>query len=181
MMVPIFWSKLVEIISLSKSGRSLAKIMLVSQVFFICAGCISAGKLHDVYSSVKSTFLPIQELRSVTITTTGDMNESSPVALDLLLVFSDDAKKILEDLTANQWFTQKQDILNQFRKEIQISSWEMIPSQRLSNLELQKSNDNYICAIIFANYNNSFTNRRSISDVKEMTIVMKRNSFILNY
>jgi len=92
-MVPIFWLKLVEIIFLSKSGRSLAKIILVSHVFFICAGCVSAGKLHDLYSSVKSTLLPIQELRTVTITTTADMNESSPFALDLLLVYSDEAKK----------------------------------------------------------------------------------------
>jgi type VI secretion system protein len=154
-------------------------ISLILIAVFILSGCVSAGKLSQIYDGAMGFILPQKQLKEVTLTSTPDLNDTSPVAVDIVSVSSDEITRMLESLTASQWFNQRDQIKQQFNDNIAISSWEIVPSQRIDAQQLPLISKPYVNTFIFVNYNNQSTNRGFIKDAEYITIVLKRNNFVI--
>ena len=150
-------------------------------LILVCAsaGCVSGARWSQIYDSAVGVLLPQKQLKEVTLTSTPDLNDTSPVAVDIVSVSSDEIAKVLESFTASQWFVQREQIKQQFNGNISIASWEIVPSQRIESQELPLISKPYVTTFIFVNYNNQSTNRVLIKDTEYITLVLKRNNFVI--
>lgn len=146
---------------------------------FAFSGCVSGAKLSQIYDGAVGILLPQKQLKEVTLTSTPDLNDNSPVAVDIVSISSDEISRALEGLTASQWFNQRDQIKQQFNDNIVISSWEIVPSQRIGGQQLPLISKPYVNTFVFVNYNNQSTNRTMIKDTEYITIVLKRNNFVI--
>lgn len=80
-------------------------------------------------------------------------NDNSPVAVDLLLVHDEERLKSLLALSARDWFAKREQIHrdNPEAPGFEVWSWEWVPGQTISELELPLNPD-AVGGILFANY-----------------------------
>jgi type VI secretion system protein len=109
-------------------------------------------------SSTRSMFggrLPFQ------VTVDPDANENSAVAVDLVVVY--DAKLVdkLLELSASAWFLQKNQLVKDHPRQIDIHKWEWVPGQSVKGKSVTyESGAKKI--VLFANYVTEGEHRRVI-------------------
>lgn len=90
--------------------------------------------------------------REFTFIAAADMNRNSPVAVDVVLISSQDALEKTLALTAAQWRASRTDLVATFPRGIRYRSWEIVPGQTLSTDKKAFAGPRVIAALIFANY-----------------------------
>lgn len=124
---------------------------------------------------------PSVVVRSVELQVAERANENTPIAVDLVYVSSsqtlqDDVAK----MTAEDWFTRKDQVARDFRGELDVMSFEPVPGQTIARKRLAspKVDD---AAFLFARYRTAGSHRyRLTGDDTNITIVLGRDDFAVS-
>jgi type VI secretion system protein len=91
-------------------------------------------------------------VRWIEIRVAAGINENSPVALDLVHLSAN--RTLTEEvakMTAEDWFGRKAQLRRDFRDEVDVRSWEVVPGQLLPRTWLERPQVNR-AAFLFARY-----------------------------
>lgn len=154
-------------------------LLLFTASLGLISGCMSASKLGNIFDAAKGFVLPEKQLEEITLSTTEDMNDQAPVAVDAVTVGSEEAVNVIGGLTASQWFSQRDSIKTLYGSDILISSWEITPSSRIEKQKIPKLTNPFVSTFIFVNYDNNSIKGYAVKDLSEITIILKRNNFLI--
>lgn len=99
-------------------GKCIIHSLMLS--FFLLSGC--EGRFFSA---------PLPEVQKLTLIATEDANNRSPIAVDVVLTRNKTVLTVLSQLSARDYFTQRKQLLRDYPHDIQISSWEVVPGQRM--------------------------------------------------
>ena len=88
----------------------------------------------------------------MTLVAAPDVNQNSPLALDLVFVRDPAALEKLLTMPAAKWFTSKDEILRTYPNALTIKSWELVPQQVLQLSEEALGSPRVTGMVLFANY-----------------------------
>ncbi|SOE91659.1 type VI secretion system protein [Burkholderia sp. D7] len=88
----------------------------------------------------------------VTFVASDDMNNNSPLAVDVVLVSDDAMLARLAELPASKWFAGRADLLSTFPKSLRYRGWELVPGQRVDLPDDAFTGPRVVAAFVFANY-----------------------------
>lgn len=88
----------------------------------------------------------------MTLVAAPDVNQNSPLALDLVFVRDPAALEKLLTMPAAKWFTSKDEILRTYPNAITIKSWELVPQQVLQLSEEALGSPRVTGMVLFADY-----------------------------
>ncbi len=116
------------------------KMALPRQVFFSSIVCCSF-----VLSGCSAVMKPVRSASHTTgginlnVTLDPEVNDNSPVAVDVVLVSDKSVLKELSALTAQAWFGKRTTLLRMHPSEIHVSSWEWVPGQEVATLKIPRT------------------------------------------
>ncbi|WP_408433015.1 hypothetical protein [Paraburkholderia fungorum] len=114
----------------------------------------------------------------VTLVASDDVNNNSPVAIDVVLVSDDVMLARLADLPASKWFAGRADLLSTFPASLRYRSWEVVPGQRLDLPADAFAGPRVVAAFVFANYPDPGAHRVRIQKFSGRLVVqLDSNSF----
>ncbi|MCY0386971.1 hypothetical protein OVY01_06935 [Robbsia sp. Bb-Pol-6] len=120
--------------------------------------------------------------RDFTFIAAADMNRNSPVAVDVVLISSQDALEKTMALTAAQWFASRTDLGATFPHDIRYRSWEIVPGQTLSADKKAFAGSRVIAALVFANYDAPGAHRIRVDKLNGRVVAtMTTTGFTLTY
>ena len=127
------------------------KMALPKQVLFhgILCCCVLSG-CSAVMKPVRSVSHTTGEI-SLNITIDPEVNDNSPIAVDVVVVSDKSTLKELSALTAQAWFEKRKTLLRMQPSDIHLSSWEWVPGQEVATLKIPHTgiSDG---VLLFANY-----------------------------
>lgn len=85
------------------------------------------------------------------VTIAADANNNSPVIFSVVLPRNKTAIKKLLELTAKQWFAQREQILRDYRTDLDEAYYEFVPGQQVPEL-LPRGGRGRLQGILFVNY-----------------------------
>lgn len=112
-----------------------------------------AGAALLLWASVGCT-----HTQHVKVTISTDANNNSPVIFSVVLPRSQGAMKKLLDLTAKQWFAQREQLLRDYRGDLTETYYEFVPGQSVPELT-QKVGRSVHQGILFVNYQTAGAHR----------------------
>lgn len=88
---------------------------------------------------------------NLNVTVDPEVNDNSPVAVDVVLVSDKTTLKELSALTAQAWFEKRKTLVRMHPSEIHVTSWEWVPGQEIASLKVPGTGiaDG---VLLFANY-----------------------------
>ncbi|HEX3635322.1 MAG TPA: hypothetical protein VHV99_07515 [Paraburkholderia sp.] len=98
----------------------------------------------------------------VTLVADDDVNNNSPVAVDVVFVTDDAMLARIAELPASKWFASRADLANTFPKSLQYKSWELVPGQRIEVSGDSFGRPRVEAAFLFANYTEPGAHRMRI-------------------
>ena len=88
----------------------------------------------------------------VTLSASDDVNNNSPIAVDVVLVTDDTLVARLAELPAGKWFSARDDLANTYPDGLRYRSWELVPGQQLTIPGTTFQGPRVAGAFVFANY-----------------------------
>jgi type VI secretion system protein len=79
-------------------------------------------------------------------------NDDSPIALDLVLAFSDPTFNRVMATPAEDWFAKRGDYLQAYGNDVRVLSWEVVPGQTVQNVVLPPDFGRAQGGVFFARY-----------------------------
>jgi type VI secretion system protein len=95
-----------------------------------------------IFSGCSAVMKPVRTVSHTTgdinlnVTIEPEVNDDSPIAVDVVVISDKDTLKQISSLTAQAWFQKRDTLLRMYPSKIQISSWEWIPDQKISRLKI---------------------------------------------
>lgn len=112
----------------------------------------------------------------VTLAASDDVNNNSPVAVDVVLVTDDAMLQRVAELPASKWFAGRADLASTFPKSIRYRSWEVVPGQRLEVSGDTFDGPRVAAAFVFANYPGPGAHRVRIEQFSGRMVVQLDNT-----
>lgn len=88
----------------------------------------------------------------MTVVAAPDMNQNSPLALDLVFVRDTAALEKLLTMSASKWFSSKDELMKTYPNAMTIKSWELVPQQVLQLSEEALGSPRVAGMVLFADY-----------------------------
>jgi type VI secretion system protein len=135
------------IMIIPQKKMALPRQVLLSSI--VCCSFVLAG-CSAVMKPVRSASHTTGEIR-LHVTLDPEVNDNSPLAVDVVLVSDKTVLKELSALTAQTWFEKRTTLLRMHASEIHVTSWEWIPGQEVATLKVPRTGiaDG---VLLFANY-----------------------------
>jgi type VI secretion system protein len=95
---------------------------------------------------------PSISTRAVAFSVDPEVNQRSPVPVELVVVYDNEVLPILLELTARQWFLSRQQLLLDHPRAIRSQLWELVPGQQLPMQRLPVPRDGAVAAFVYADY-----------------------------
>jgi type VI secretion system protein len=123
------------------------KQVLVSNILFCSFALYGCSAIMKPVRTASHTTGDIH----LNVTVVPEVNDNSPIAVDVVVVNDKDTLKLLSSFTAQVWFHKRDSFLRMHPSKIQISSWEWVPGQEVASLMIPRTGiaDG---VILFANY-----------------------------
>lgn len=116
---------------------------------------------------------------AVRVTVAPDLNELSPVAVELLVVYDKKLLATLQQMTAEQWFQQRDQLLQQYsqaRHELDHWKWEWVPGQVVPQ-QVCKYGIGARGALVFADYFSPGDHRASVDPFRPLLLNLGADGF----
>ena len=117
-------------------------------------------------------------VRRIEIRVAEGINENSPVALDLVHLSGN--RTLIEEvakMTAEDWFGRKAQLRRDFRDEVDVRSWEVVPGQLLPRTWLDRPQVNR-AAFLFARYRAPGPHRYRLTENEtDILVVLEASGF----
>jgi type VI secretion system protein len=88
----------------------------------------------------------------VTLSASDDVNNNSPIAVDVVFIMDETLVAKLADLPAAKWFAARTDLVNTYPEGLRYRSWEVVPGQQLVIPGETLEGPRVAAAFVFANY-----------------------------
>ena len=134
-------TQLAGIARLARLARRLRFALLTACVMGLVSGCAMFGGKGDKVS-----------WDHLSLVAADDVNNNSPVAVDVVFVTDDTLLARVAELPASKWFAARADLASTFPKSVQYRSWELVPGQRINVPGDVFGRPRVLAAFLFANY-----------------------------
>ncbi|MFM0556801.1 hypothetical protein P0D69_38410 [Paraburkholderia sediminicola] len=134
-------AKFAWLAGIPRIARRLRLALLACCVMGLVSGCAMFGGKGDKVSWDR-----------LTLVATDDVNNNSPVAVDVVFVTDDALLARVAELPASKWFAARADLASTFPKSVQYKSWELVPGQRIDVPSDVFGRPRVLAAFLFANY-----------------------------
>lgn len=149
---------------MSRIARRLRFALLACCVLGLVSGCAMFGGKGDKVSWDR-----------LSLVATDDVNNNSPVAVDVVFVTDDALLAKVADLPASKWFAARADLASTFPKSVQYRSWELVPGQRIDVPSDVFGRPRVLAAFLFANYADPGAHRARIEPLSGAIVVQLDN------
>ncbi len=105
------------------------------------------------------------------------LNEDSPVTVNVVVLYDEKLLKMLAKYTADQYFKKLEQIKRDAGKNMDIFQWEIVPGQTLGPQPVKPNHVTGVGILVFARYSTSGDHRQAIGDDREVTIQMGEKDF----
>lgn len=114
----------------------------------------------------------------VTVHIAADANQNSPIAVDLLVVYDEKLMARLLQMTAREWFAQRDQIRRDFKdgEGFDAWAWEWIPGQKIPVQELPLK-PAALGALVFSDYDSPGTHRSRIDPFLDIILSLNETGF----
>jgi len=132
--------------------------LVMAWVLGSTSGCAMVGELANVVASSTANLFsgPPQpsflDWKAITLVAAADVNQNSPLALDLVFVNDSAALEKLLAMPAAKWFASKDELLKTYPNALVIKSWELVPQQVLQLSEEALGSPRVAGMVMFAGY-----------------------------
>jgi type VI secretion system protein len=147
-----------------------AGLLLTTCIAGLLSGCAAPSFL-----SFKGDKVKWDEL---TLSASDDVNNNSPVAVDVVFVTDDAMLARLAELPASKWFSARADLASTFPKALRYWSWEVVPGQRVDVPGDTFDRPRVAAALVFANYADPGAHRVRIEQFSgRLAVQLDNNTF----
>jgi type VI secretion system protein len=116
----------------------------------------------------------------VTLDASDDVNNNSPVAVDIVLVSDEAMLARIAELPASKWFAGREDLARTFPKALRYKSWEIVPGFRIEVNGETFAGPRVAGAFVFANYRDPGAHRVRIERFSgRMVVQLNANNLIV--
>jgi type VI secretion system protein len=112
---------------------------------------------------------PSVELDQITLSAMTGINNDSPIAVDLVIVYDTGLIDRVAALTAHDWFGNRAQMQRDFPNDLQVIGWEVVPGQTLQDQPVDRRGGAR-AGFIFANYFSAGDHRLRLGDQSELTV-----------
>lgn len=146
------------------------------------SGCMGpeaefGGTLSQGVSSLFSMQSAKVWLQKVNFAVHGQVNDNSPLRLDLIIVKNEELLQSMKKLTADQYFTERTQLQRDHPGQLQLYTWEILPGHKLNPMKINIEKVSSAGVIIFARYRNPGAHRHLLSNEREITINLEQHDF----
>ena len=144
-------------------------LSLLSAVLLTASGCLHSGWLDRFFGGKLRMQVSISQ----------DLNARSPVAVELIVAYDKGVLAMLESMTAEQWFAQRQQLLQRFTQQQDLMdawAWEWVPGQVVPE-QVRRYRIGARGGGIFANYSSPGDHRASLSPFHPLLLSLGAGSF----
>lgn len=114
----------------------------------------------------------------VTLSASDDVNNNSPIAVDVVLVSDEAMLSRIAEMPASKWFEVHNDLVNTFPKTLRYREWELVPGQRLDVGSDVFAGPRVAGAFVFARYETPGAHRMRIERFSgHMVVRLDNNNF----
>jgi type VI secretion system protein len=114
----------------------------------------------------------------VEVTVASDVNQQSPIAVDLLVVYERPVLEALRELTAKDWFEQREQLRRDHPGAFEAWSWEWVPGQDVPTQELHYG-VGAKAGIVFADYFTPGSHRAVLDPHRPIRLALGRDDFVV--
>lgn len=147
--------------STGRRQKSVFRLAAAGMALTLLFGCFSA---------------PGVLTRDIAIEVAPEANDNSPIAVDLVLAYSDVALSRVAAMTPSEWFERRGDIVAAFPKEVKVTRWEVVPGQHLNRMPLPSDAHDATGALLLARYSARNAQRESIGGIPNVIVDLGRIS-----
>lgn len=132
--------------------------LAMAWVIVSVSGCAMVGGMANVVASSTANLFSgppgpsFLEWKAITMVAAPNVNQNSPLALDLVFVRDPIALDKLLTIPASKWFASKEEILKTYPNAMSIKSWELVPQQVLQLSEEALGSPRVAGMVLFADY-----------------------------
>ncbi|MHA1558977.1 MAG: hypothetical protein ACTSXG_04155 [Alphaproteobacteria bacterium] len=159
-------------------------------IFFLC-GCESDSLIETLKSifQLKPSKVWVEKVHFIA---SEDLNNSSPVSVDIIVIYNEKLKDVFLGMDSETYFKTKEQKKKDYGSDIEIFNWDIVPGQHLKNQIIKLSKASGVSAIIFARYEPiqlptavpkselfSEKHRAVIGGEQEITVQLKRFDFFV--
>lgn len=108
-----------------------------------------------------------------------EMNDNLPVAVDLIVVYTNAVGKDLLTKQASAWFAGREQYLRDHQGELRLFSWEWIPGQKVPGPQAFEYRTGALAAILFASYSSPGDHRARSTPNANLRISLGPTDFVL--
>ena len=105
-----------------------------------------------------------------------DLNQNAPVAVDLVVVYEKSLLQQLQELGAQEWFRQRDQLQRDFPKGFDVWSWEWVPGQEVED-QVLSFRLGAAGALIFADYFEPGAHRQAVDPHEHFRLELGTSSF----
>jgi type VI secretion system protein len=125
-----------------------------------------------------AVFGPEVAIDEISITAAPNANDDSPTTVDVVLLYDASLTDQFLQMTAAQWFDRREQLTRDFPDSIQVSSWEVVPGQTLSDLEVDRRSGT-TAGFVFARFARPGPHRLRLTDQSTVEVRLMEHSFSL--
>lgn len=112
----------------------------------------------------------------VEVTVAADVNQRSPIAVELLVVYERPVLEKLRELSARDWFDRRDQLRRDHPGAFESWSWEWIPGQEVTVLEIRYG-VGAKAGIVFADYLTPGSHRAVLDPHRPVRLELERDDF----
>lgn len=157
-----------------ETNRWLCLGLLCASASLASASCGMSGKATSAFSGLRGLF--VEEL-VLDVTVSPDANGGSPVAVDVVVVYDQMLMDKLVQMSATDWFEQRDQFRRDFPQALDVWQWEWVPGQKVERQRLPIQARRSKGGLVFANYALPGTHRARIDLRKPVSLSLGEDSF----
>ncbi|HLW69698.1 MAG TPA: hypothetical protein VKS22_03655 [Candidatus Binataceae bacterium] len=115
----------------------------------------------------------------ITLIADPSANGSTAVAVDLVFISDKLVADQVAALSAQEYFSRRQQLERDFPGAMEVRSWELAPGQTARNLPLDAT-CNRVRTMLFARYASPGDHRQTLGDAKEIIVWLNREDFAVS-
>ncbi len=141
------------------------------------SGCAMVGGVANVVASSTANLFSgtpgpsFLDWKALTLVAAPDVNQNSPLALDLVFVRDQATLEKLLSLSASKWFSSKDELMKTYPNAITLRSWELVPQQVLQLSEEALGSPRVAGMLLYANYLSPGEHRAQLPLAREAFLV----------
>jgi type VI secretion system protein len=144
--------------------RGSLSLVAAAVAMMVVSGCSTGKRVRSMFGGL----LPVQ------VQVAPDVNEDSPVAVDLLVIYDQKLADSLLKLPSTEWFSKRAQYVKDYPKELALQSWEWVPGQSVDPVTIAY----HLGArkvILFADYRTDGEHRAAVEPQQPFRLVLGAN------